>query len=98
MEKRAGDTSEHIYKKRICCSGGSLCTIGTKGTILLCNAQRHYLTVGGDSDGGIYLCLADNAVGPCVAGRDEGEPKSNGEPNSPIWPAKQRPSGSSTLA
>lgn len=88
----------NMQKRRICCSGGSLYTTGTEGTILLCNAQRHYLTVGGDSDGGIYLCLADNAVGPCVAGRDEGEPESNGEPSSPTWPAKQWPSGSSTLA
>lgn len=34
-------------------------------------------------------CLSDKALGPCVAGKDEGHPESNGEPGSPIWPAKQ---------
>lgn len=35
------------------------------------------------------LCLADNALGPCVAGKDEGGPESNGEPGSPICSAKK---------
>lgn len=35
------------------------------------------------------LCLADNALGPCVAGKDEGGPGSNGELGSPICSAKK---------
>lgn len=38
------------------------------------------------SGGGGYLCFA---LGPSVAGKDEGDPESNGEPGSPMWPAKQ---------
>lgn len=34
------------------------------------------------------LCLATNALGPCVAGKDEGDTGRNGEPGSPIWSAK----------
>lgn len=34
------------------------------------------------------LHLADNALGPCVTGKDEGDPGRDGEPGSPIWPAK----------
>ena len=42
------------------------------------------------SYGGRYLCLclADNTLGPCVTGKDEGDPGRDGEPGSPIWPAK----------
>lgn len=29
------------------------------------------------------LCLADNALGPCVTGKDEGDSGRNGEPGSP---------------
>lgn len=52
---------------------------------LLDGWERHVLMV---ED--IYvLCLADNALGPCVAGKDEGGPESNEEPSSPICSAKK---------
>lgn len=44
------------------------------------------------------LCLADNALEPCVTEKDEGNRGRDGEPGSPIWPAKYWPSGSSRLA
>lgn len=34
------------------------------------------------------LYLADKALGPCVTEKDEGDPERDGEPGSPIWPAK----------
>lgn len=34
------------------------------------------------------LPLVNNALGPCVTGKNEGDPGRNREPGSPIWPAE----------
>lgn len=34
------------------------------------------------------LCLVENAWGPCVTAKDEGDPGRDSRPGSPIWPAK----------
>lgn len=82
-------------KSRTFFAGGSFYTLGTTGTlyILLCNVHRHYQTVRRDMflwwTIFMSLCLVDNALGPCVAGKDERDPGRNREPGSPNWPAKK---------